>query len=74
VIDCPLCDAPLPVLKPSANLVRNERKAGLWCPHCRVAWRALLYPDEGWRATNDIGVGPVRWWVLNGHANGATAD
>jgi len=67
-IDCPLCGALLPIIKPSPKKHHSKREGGLWCPHCETAWRCISIPGEGWRATNDISVGPVQHWVLNGHA------
>ena len=65
-LDCPICDTPLPLIKPSAN-GRGKRYAGAWCMNCRRAWRAFI-PERGagWRIIWDIGAGE-REYVLNGH-------
>ena len=69
-LNCPICDTPLLLIKPSVSNGGGKRYAGAWCAHCRRAWRAFLpAKGEGWRFVYDIGVGE-REYVLNGHVVG----
>lgn len=59
-LDCPTCQTPMPLTKPSTRLCHNQHKAGCWCSQCRSAWRAVRY-DDGWRVQHSIGIGDVSW-------------